>query len=186
MITDQRGCKIALVAHCLLNQNAKVKGLAQYPGIVPGLVELLFKYDFAVMQMPCPEMSSAGLKRWGQVKEQYMCRGYVKVFENDAETVLNSIADYLDEEYKLVLIGIDGSPSCGVNISESNSGWGGTMLSKEECFVENIEAPGAFIEILNQKAAARGMRQIPSIGIPLDVAGGAIDLAQLERFLSAI
>jgi len=37
---DKRSGKLALVAHCLLNQNAKVPGTAGWPGLARPVVEL--------------------------------------------------------------------------------------------------------------------------------------------------
>ncbi|MGI6628959.1 MAG: CD3072 family TudS-related putative desulfidase [Bacillota bacterium] len=186
MFNDKRGGKIALVAHCLLNQNAKVGGLARYPGIVPGIVDLLIKYDFGIIQIPCPEMMAAGIARWGQVKEQYMCYGFYKDFRQIAISLIDSISDYITHGYTIVLVGIDGSPSCGVHITESNSNWGGTMLSNDDCQVENIQAPGAFVELFQKEVSKRGMKPIPAIGLPMDLKDGKFDLSELEKFLASV
>ncbi|MFO8035088.1 MAG: hypothetical protein R6U57_00450, partial [Anaerolineales bacterium] len=59
-IEDVRGGKIIFLSHCMLNQNAKVKGIAIYPGMIKPLVEVLLEKDIAVFQMPCPETSYYG------------------------------------------------------------------------------------------------------------------------------
>jgi hypothetical protein len=40
-VKDQRSGKVIFVSHCVLNQNSKVRGLAQFPGAVLPLVSLL-------------------------------------------------------------------------------------------------------------------------------------------------
>ena len=77
LFNDKRSRKVALVANCIINQNAKVDGYALYPAMVPGFINLLEKYNFAIEQMPCPEMYTAGIRRWWQVSEQYSTSGYI-------------------------------------------------------------------------------------------------------------
>src|SRR5256885_12468636 len=48
--------KVALVANCLLNQNAKVCQGAHYPGLVSPVVEALRKRGYVLQQLPCPEL----------------------------------------------------------------------------------------------------------------------------------
>ncbi|MSY75813.1 MAG: hypothetical protein F2659_00965, partial [Actinobacteria bacterium] len=63
--------RVAFVAHCLVNQNAKVQEFARSPGVVPGVVERLRKHSYRIQQLPCPEMAFAGVNRWWQGRELY-------------------------------------------------------------------------------------------------------------------
>ena len=56
-VRDSRSGKIIFLSHCCLNQNAKVRGIARYPGAIRPLVELLLEHGVGIYQMPCPEMA---------------------------------------------------------------------------------------------------------------------------------
>ena len=60
---DQRARKVAVVAHCLLNQNAKVNGFAFFPDMIKELIDALHKYNYGIVQLPCPETVYAGMRR---------------------------------------------------------------------------------------------------------------------------
>src|SRR5438552_16775517 len=72
--------KVALVANCLLNQNAKVCQGAHYPGLVSPVVEVLRKRGYVLQQLPCPELAFAGVRRWWAVYEigRASCRERVR------------------------------------------------------------------------------------------------------------
>lgn len=53
--------RVAFVAHCLVNQNAKVQEFARSPGVVPGVVERMRRHGYRIQQLPCPEMAFAGV-----------------------------------------------------------------------------------------------------------------------------
>lgn len=40
MFTDRRSKKVILVAHCIINQNAKINACAYYPGIIREVMEI--------------------------------------------------------------------------------------------------------------------------------------------------
>lgn len=184
MKEDARSKKIALVSHCILNQNAVVGGLASFPSVIPRVVDILKAHDFGIVQMPCPEMYAAGLNRWGHVKEQYENSGYKRSFREAADFLLNSIEDYVTHDYQIVIVGIEGSPSCGITISESNPNWGGSFEESQGRDFEQIHAGGAFVDILFEKILLRGWNLFPSIGIFSDKKGRAASVKNLDKFLS--
>ena len=51
--------RVALIAHCLLNQNAKVEGGALRPAVWEPVIELLRERGYVIRQMPCPELAFA-------------------------------------------------------------------------------------------------------------------------------
>jgi hypothetical protein len=61
--SDARGVRVLLVAHCALNQNARVAGAAVRPAALAELVAGLFARDVGIAQMPCPEVCAFGLDR---------------------------------------------------------------------------------------------------------------------------
>ena len=58
--------KIALVANCLLNQNAKVCEGARYRGVVSPVVDALLSRGYQLQQLPCPELAFAGARQIGR------------------------------------------------------------------------------------------------------------------------
>jgi hypothetical protein len=64
-LQDARSGRLIFLSHCLLNQNACVRGLASQPAVIRDLVDLLLAYDIAFYQMPCPEVTYIGSMRWG-------------------------------------------------------------------------------------------------------------------------
>jgi len=67
----KRSKKLVLLAHCILNVNSKVVGLAQYAGALEDLVCGHIRRGSGLIQLPCPETTFLGLKRWGMTREQY-------------------------------------------------------------------------------------------------------------------
>ena len=73
-----RSKKIAVLSHCILNQNAVVKGEYKDMNVFLPFVKKLFEDNIGILQLPCPETECYGLKRWGHVKEQFDNTGYKK------------------------------------------------------------------------------------------------------------
>ena len=57
-IDDARAGKIIFVVHCLLNQNAKVRGIARYPAAVRPIIDLLL--DNRVSSLRCSRKKPPG------------------------------------------------------------------------------------------------------------------------------
>jgi len=118
MLKDKRSKKIAIVAHCILNQNSRVFGLAERSGAIAEIVEFLMFNDMGIVQMPCPELTYAGILRKSQTKDEYdntMFRNHCKKI---AEEIAEQILEYSKGKIKArIIIGVDGSPSCGVTDS---------------------------------------------------------------------
>lgn len=184
MEDDMRSKKIALVSHCILNQNAVVGGGAKYPSSIPNVLEILKEHEFSIMQLPCPEMYAAGLDRWGQVKEQYANSGFKRSFKNMAEFALDSVEDYVNHGYLIIVVGIEGSPSCGIKVTESNPSWGGTIdgLKKENVTLAN--ARGAFMDVLFEEMITRRWKPFPSIGITFDTGESISSIKPFDDFLA--
>lgn len=59
-LRDERGRRIVLVSHCLLNENTRYAGGATRPGAVPEAVEELIGAGYGIHQLPCPERPAWG------------------------------------------------------------------------------------------------------------------------------
>ena len=118
MWKDKRSGKIAVVAHCILNQNSRALGLAERSGAITEIVEFLINKDMGIIQMPCPELAYSGLSRPPQTKDQYNNLTFREHCRKIAEEVANQIEEFSKAGIKVkIIIGINGSPSCGVKDS---------------------------------------------------------------------
>lgn len=112
----KRSKKIVVISHCLLNVNAKVEGLAVERACAKKLIQYLIENDYGMIQLPCAEMDMCGINRWGQVKSQLDHPNYRRRCRELMQPVVCQIEDYISNGYQIeAVIGVDGSPTCGVN-----------------------------------------------------------------------
>jgi hypothetical protein len=98
---------VAFVAHCLLNQNAKVYGGARCPGVYSPLVDALRADGWRMEQMPCPELAFAGINRFWAVREQYDTAAYRRHCKRIATALAGAIYVHVREGRDVVLVGIE-------------------------------------------------------------------------------
>src|SRR2546423_12616734 len=178
--------KVALVANCLLNQNAKVCQGAHYPGLVSPIVEVLRKRGYVLQQLPCPELAFAGVRRWWAVYEQYDTPAYRTHCRRLAQAIAPLIEGYLRRGDEVILIGLDGSPSSGVRFTSSKPDWGGRPNRAEEEWGDQ-PSRGNLSQGLGVEHVRRGLSPLPATGWALDM--GRFDEAgsrrDLEQFLDS-
>jgi predicted secreted protein len=176
--------KVALLANCLLNQNAKVCQGAHYPGPVPPVLAALRKRGYRLQQLPCPELAFAGVRRWWAVYEQYDTPAYRSHCRRLAQAIAPLIEGYVRAGDEVILIGLDGSPSTGVRFTSSKPDWGGRPNRPEDDW-NIVPGRGIWIEELEAELARRGLPPVPATGWALDM--GRFDeagaLGDLETFL---
>jgi len=175
LFKDKRSGRIAIVAHCILNQNSRVLGLAERPSMITEIVGFFLLGKIGILQMPCPELTYAGVLRQPQTKDQYntiMFRGHCRKI---AKEIVDQIQDYakcgINTE---IIIGVDGSPSCGVN--ETSKGSTCENTSKNE----RVKGSGILIEQLRFALKER-KSSIPFYGIRYERLSE--DLANIEKLL---
>lgn len=131
MFTDQRSKKVIIVAHCVLNQNAKLDRCAHYPGAMMPVVDVILKSGAGIIQMPCPELFCLGMDRQTEhgksptVAEEdtriarLMAGADGTVFCREvARSLVFQIKEYQKHGFTVVgLVGINGSPTCGVEMT---------------------------------------------------------------------
>lgn len=147
-----RSKKIAIISHCIINQNSVVKGEYKDINIFFPFIKKLFEENIGILQLPCPETEYYGLRRWGHVKEQFDNCGYRKYLEKIVNSFVDIIKEYINNEYEIVgIYGIAGSPSCGVNLTCSANWEGEISLYKDKedivSRVKMINESGIFMEI---------------------------------------
>jgi predicted secreted protein len=132
-LKDSRSGKVIFLSHCILNENTRYLGGACRAGCIREIVEQCLDKDIGIVQMPCPEQLA-----WGGVTKRLMLLAYGAkgtffyriqslflplflfytrvIFRRLARETAVQIGDYLASGFSVVgVMGIDGSPSCGVN-----------------------------------------------------------------------
>jgi predicted secreted protein len=156
--------KVAFVAHCLLNQNAKTAGGAVCPGIYSPVVEELRARGWQLMQMPCPEVTFTGLNRFWAVREQYDTIAPRRHCRRIVDPLAGAISVHIQRGDEVVLIGVEGSPSMGVRITSSDPARGGQPQWAEGA-PELAPGQGIFFEELRAALAERGVEAPRAIGV---------------------
>lgn len=165
----KRSRKILLVSHCILNSNSKIEGLSQYGGVFKEVISIINSEGIGIIQLPCPEMIAYGIKRWGHVKEQFDTLFYRNNCREMLKPIVGQVKSYMDTGYEIIgVLGIDGSPSCGVNLTCSGN-WGGELSGNEnlEDIIKgsrDLESQGVFMEELDKYFKEYDMK-IPFIAI---------------------
>jgi predicted secreted protein len=175
---------VAFVAHCLLNQNAKVYGGARCPGIYSPLVDVLRIEGWRIEQMPCPELAFGGLNRFWAVREQYDTAAFRRHCQRLVAAVAGAIEVHQKAGQDVVLVGLEGSPSMGVCITSTDPQRGGRPQWPEGTDELSL-GQGIFVEELLAALAARGITQPRLTGITHQLPGhdGATERARLQAFL---
>lgn len=177
--------RIALVSNCLANQNAKVAEYEVTAGAIAPVLGLLREKGFRIQQMPCPEMTFMGCARWWQVKAQYDTPGY----RRHCRMLAQSVADIVEGDggngcTDLVFLGVDGSPSSAVGVTDFGPTWGGRPEPRDVAYVPGR---GVWTEVLLEVLAERGLPPPRMIGMGTELPGydAAADLRRLAAFLAA-
>jgi predicted secreted protein len=155
---------VAFVAHCLLNQNAKVDGGARAAGIYPPLVEELRARGWRIEQMPCPELAFTGLHRFWAVKEQLDTAAFRRHCRRIAAAVASAMEAHVGRGDEIVLVGLEGSPSMGVCVTSSDPKRGGRPTWPDGTS-ELTPGRGIYIEELEAELAERGLAMPRAMGI---------------------
>lgn len=131
MFSDRRSKKVILVAHCVLNQNAKIDRCAYYPGAMRETAQFLLDSGLGIVQMPCPELLCLGLDRQvdphaittiesedDRVAERMQEPRVKSYCRRIARDLTNQVVQYRQNGFTVVgVLGINGSPTCGVETS---------------------------------------------------------------------
>lgn len=163
--------KILFVSHCILNTAAKVARYGE-----SGKQEEKSRQEFVMkaveqgiqlVQLPCPEFTLYGPKRWGHTREQFDNPFFREHCRKILSPVLTQMKAYMGPESRerfsvLGVVGIDGSPSCGVSRTCCGN-WGGEFSGRtdlQEVLSTCHGAPGAgvMMEVLKTMMEEDGIR----------------------------
>jgi len=145
---DRRSRAIAVVAHCLLNQNTVVKPLASHGGVVTSLVDFLARQGYGLIQLPCPEAIYLGMRRWWMSREQYDTESYREFSRRLLEPYVKLLAELTQDGCAYVVLGVRGSPSCAVETTTSNPSWSGEPRADKHPPSVKVSSRGVFMEEL--------------------------------------
>ena len=186
-LADERSGRVVFLSHCLLNQNTRYLGGAFRPGAVDEVVSRFLADGVGIYQMPCPEQ-----RAWGGVLKRYTLpfygagagvRGRLlqallplflwhtrRAYRRIAREVARDVEDYVRSGFEVVgVIGIAGSPSCGVcrtlDLSHSLEVVASCPLARLDRRVVNEQAvsgavrdgEGIFVEELRRRLRRRGV-----------------------------
>ena len=132
IMRDIKNKNILIVSHCILNGHSKVESFCEKKEREEArkkIVKFIIENDIGIIQLPCPELIMYGTRRWGHVKDQFDTPHFREVCRNQLKTYLQQIKEYINNGYKILgILGIDGSPSCGVDLTCKGQ-WGGEIGS---------------------------------------------------------
>lgn len=152
--------RIIIVAHCLLNYHSKILNSGVKNEVSKIIIPPLLERGYGILQLPCPEFTHGGLKRWGQSRSQYNNPFFISHCNKLVEEVIKQLEEYLRCDYVVgPVLGINGSPSCGIDFSFDGS-WGGEIgntgqIEKRVDPLICVRQPGVFMEVLKHEAAKR-------------------------------
>jgi predicted secreted protein len=181
MFNDNRGKRIVVLAHCLLNQNSISDGTADFPAQFREVVDLSMDHRIGIVQLPCPEFLCLGLDRGDRngasrdlLRENSRIRNLMESPENiakleiEARKIADQLAEYRKHGFDIAgLIGINRSPSCGVETTTTGD--------------REVPGKGVLMEILLLELAGRGI-DVEAIGIKTSEVADSAD--KTKRLLS--
>jgi predicted secreted protein len=156
-----RARRVAVLAHCHLNVNTKVIGLADYASARHDLVSALASDEIGIVQLPCPEATFLGMKRWGMTREQYDTSAYRRHCAEILKPVIDTLVVLADDGCRITAVyGIEGSPSCGV--ARTCAGYAGGEIEELAATgslpaAHDLKAPGVFMELFMRALASHGL-----------------------------
>lgn len=160
--------KILLVSHCLLNTASKLKSydkseMKAEDGLRKEIIKTALDNDIHLLQLPCPEFLQYGYRRWGHTYDQFNNVFFRERCREMLKPIILQVKEYLenDSEFEIVgVLGIDGSPSCGVKYT-CRAPWGGEFSGRDvtdvlhACHLE--EGSGVLMETLKKMLDEEGI-----------------------------
>ncbi|MHC1746871.1 MAG: CD3072 family TudS-related putative desulfidase [Cellulosilyticaceae bacterium] len=152
--------KIVFISHCVLNAASKVmreeqRNMITEDGVRKNFICEGIKQGVQFVQLPCPEFSMYGCNRWGHTKEQFDNPFFKSHCRKILEPYILQMQEYVSNPTKfevIGIVGIDGSPSCGINRTCSGQ-WGGEFSRRNDLdeVIQSLHVSrqkGVFMEVL--------------------------------------
>ncbi len=168
--------KVVFVCHCILNIASKVtyygeKYVTEEELNRREFIKLALEKNICIVQLPCPEFNIYGANRWGHTKDQFNNPFFKDNSRRMLEPYMLQIEEYLEVNDKfqvLGIVGIDGSPSCGVNFTCGGK-WDGEMSSRVDLkevigSARKVAEKGVFMELMDKMLADKDI-ELPMMSI---------------------
>ncbi|HJD45560.1 MAG TPA: hypothetical protein H9909_01830 [Candidatus Mediterraneibacter norfolkensis] len=169
---------ILLVSHCILNTASKVvlydkKEIEAEEDLRRKFVGEALRKGVQFIQLPCPEFTLYGSRRWGHVSTQFDNPFFRDHCSKQLDPVILQLKEYVahkDRFHVIGILGIDGSPSCGVDRTCFGQ-WGGsfgerTDLKETLDSVKCAAGSGVLIDVLKKRLETEGLtREVPVVGL---------------------
>ncbi|MBC7328281.1 DUF523 domain-containing protein [bacterium] len=144
----RRSKQLIVLHHCLLNQNARAKGLAKRSGAIEEIVEEALQKGWGIYQIPCPELRFLGADRQPLTKTDYNVPEFRRICREIALEVAGDLEEFAKAGYEILkIVGVEGSPSCGVNYTH-------IKIDEEEMLVRG---EGILVEELKRALLDKGI-----------------------------
>ncbi len=132
-LVDARSKKVVFLSHCLLNENTRYLGGACRLGCIEEILNSCLERGIGIIQIPCPEQLAWGgvlkrrlfiffaaegklVYRWRRQMLPILLWCTKRRYGKLAREIVRQIKDYVISGFDVVgIVGVDGSPSCGVN-----------------------------------------------------------------------
>ena len=117
-----------------------------------------------LIQLPCPEFTLYGARRWGHTEYQFDNPFFRRHCQKLLQPVLLETEEYLQNPGRfeiLGFLGVDGSPSCGVKYTCKGC-WGGNLSNRDDineviAHAGLVEGRGVFFEELTVMLSKKGI-----------------------------
>lgn len=110
-----RSRRIALVSHCILNQNTVLRDWERASGPFRSVVSGLLEEGFSIIQLPCPEVTYKGVNRPPMTYEDYDTEAFRSHCRKLLVPTVLQLQRLHEDSCRLeVLYGIENSPNCDV------------------------------------------------------------------------
>lgn len=157
-----RSRRVRVVCHCLLNANTKIHPLARTGGAYREVIAPFLENGEGLIQLPCPELSYLGMRRWGMTKEQYDIPAFRAHCRTLLAPVIEQIRLLVDDGCAIEgVVGMDGSPNCGVKKTCTGFTGGeiasGAGVASQMANLALVDGMGVFFEELKAMLALSGI-----------------------------
>lgn len=169
---------ILFVSHCILNIASKVvlynqEEIDAEEDLRRQFLVKAVNKGVQLIQLPCPEFTLYGACRWGHVSTQFDNPFFREHCSKQLDPVMQQMKEYLAHKERfhiLGVLGIDGSPSCGVDYTCFGN-WGGSFDGRDN-LEETLEdcvcgsGKGILMDVLCERLKEEGLdKEVPVIGL---------------------
>ena len=169
---------ILFVSHCVLNVASKVvlyekDEIEAEENLRRKFLAQAVEKGVQLIQLPCPEFTLYGACRWGHTITQIDNPFFKEHCRKILEPIYLQKDEYLNhaERFRVLgILGIDGSPSCGVDYTGKGN-WGGSFDGRTD-LQDTLKSAtfgkgsGVLIDVLRQGLEQRGFaKAVPVIGL---------------------